>query len=263
MKLNLTKIQQRQAILYNHPLFVEKQIRDIDSLHIFMEHHVYAVWDFMCLLKSLQHHICPSTNIWVPNKWIRSGIARLINEIVLSEETDIDIEGKDSISHHDLYCQAMLEVGADGKDFEDFIESVRYEGFRNSVQEISIPYASKRFMEETFSFIETGEPHIIAAAFCFGRETLIPGMFNSIAESLNISKTDAPKFYYYLDRHIHLDGDEHGPASVRLIETLCENDPVHIHEAEQAALRAIDARIRLWDDVLNIIKNEKDEWRHA
>lgn len=263
MKLTLSKIKQRQEILYNHPLLNGNYINDFDSLHIFMEHHVYAVWDFMCLLKSLQHHICPSGNIWLPNKWIRSGLARLINDIVISEESDLDLDGNGVICHHDMYCQAMLEVGADGKDFEDFIESVTYEGFRNSVQEMPIPAASKRFMEETFSFIETGEPHIVAAAFCFGRETMIPEMFSRITSQLNITKEDAPKFHYYLERHIHLDGEEHGPASVRMIETLCENDPVHIHEAEQAALNAIDARIRLWDGVLDIIQNHKSDWRHG
>ena len=117
-------------------------------------------------------------------------------------------------------------------------------------------------MNQTFSFIESGEPHIIAAAFCFGRETLIPDMFIKLAEQLNLTKTDAPKFHYYLERHIQIDGEEHGPASIELIETLCDHDPIHIHEAEQAALKAIEARIKLWDDVANAIENNLHELRH-
>lgn len=262
MKLPLSRIKQKQEELYNHRLLNNQIIKNLDGLQLFMEHHVYAVWDFMCLLKSLQHHVCPSTTCWVPNKWIRSGAARLVNEIVLCEETDIDIDGNGSISHHDLYCQAMLEIGADGKDFEEFIECVRYSGYRIAEEQISMPYASKKFMNQTFSFIESGEPHVIAAAFCFGRETLIPDMFKKLTQQLDLTKADSPKFHYYLERHIEVDGGDHGPASIQLIETLCDHDPIHIHEAEQAAIKSIEARIKLWDDVAHAIENNIHELRH-
>jgi len=262
MKLPLSRIKQKQQELYSHRLLNNQIIKNLDGLQLFMEHHVYAVWDFMCLLKSLQHHVCPSTTCWVPNKWIRSGAARLVNEIVLCEETDIDIDGNGSISHHDLYCQAMLEIGADGKDFEEFIECVRYSGYRIAEEQISIPYASKKFMNQTFSFIESGEPHVIAAAFCFGRETLIPDMFKKLTQQLDLTKADSPKFHYYLERHIEVDGEDHGPASIQLIETLGDHDPIHIHEAEQAAIKSIEARIKLWDDVAHAIENNIYELRH-
>ena len=262
MKLPLSRIKLKQQELYNHRLLTQNVIKDLDGLHIFMEHHVYAVWDFMSLLKSLQHYVCPSTTCWVPTKWMRAGAARLINEIVLGEESDIDLNGTGSITHHDLYCQAMLEVGADGKDFESFIERVRYDGFREAIEYSNVPAASQKFMEDTFTFIETGEAHIIAAAFCFGRETLIPDMFTRLSTQLNLTKDQAPKFHYYLERHIQVDGEEHGPASIELIETLCDHDPVHIHEAEQAALHAIESRIRLWNDVATAIENDSDILRH-
>ena len=67
---------------------------------------------------------------------------------------------------------------------------------------------------------------------------------------LKIPRSQAPRFYYYLERHIEIDGEAHGPASMNLIETLCEQDPVRIVEAEQAAVAAIRARIALWDGVL-------------
>jgi hypothetical protein len=263
MKLPLRKIEERRRVLYNHPLLNnDKILCDITSLQMFMERHVYAVWDFMSLLKTLQHEICPSTTCWVPNKWIRSGLARTINDIVTGEESDIDIDGIGTISHHDLYAQAMLEIGADGREFESFIQTVTNNGFRYALENASVPYPSRRFMEKTFKFIETGKPHVVAAAFCFGRETSIPTMFTNIANTLNLVNHDCPKFHYYLQRHIELDGDEHGPASIYLVETLCEHDPVKIHEAEQAALEAIDARIEFWDAVLEDITTQKDYWRH-
>lgn len=241
--------------LYDHPLLNKGIVNNLDTLQIFMEHHVYAVWDFMSLLKSLQHHVCPSTTCWVPNKWMRAGAARLINEIVVSEESDIDMEGTGSITHHDLYCQAMLEVGADPRLFEEFIEHVRFNGVHSAFEIMDVPYPSMKFMQKTFSYIDTGEPHVIAAAFCFGRETVIPDMFKKIVSQLDIKRMDAPKFHYYLDRHIEVDGEQHGPASVELIETLCEHDPVKIHEAEQAALDSIRARIELWTDIQKIVES--------
>lgn len=262
MKLPLNKILSLQQELGNHPLLNGDAINDIDGLRLFMEHHVFAVWDFMCLLKTLQHQICPSGEVWLPRQKIRSGSARLINEIVLSEETDIDLDGISSISHHDLYCQAMLEVGADANLIEEWTRSVEINGFHFSLENCVVPTASAEFMEKTFSFIDTGEPHIVAAAFCFGRETVIPKMFTSLMGKLQLSKFDCPKFYYYLQRHINVDGEEHGPASLALVEDLCDHDPVHIHEAEQAAIIALKARIKLWDDVEMLIKNHLKSHTH-
>jgi hypothetical protein len=263
MKLPLTKIKKLQEELNQHPLLVGNAIKDIDSLHIFMEHHVFAVWDFMSLIKSLQHHVCPSTKCWLPTRKIRGGSARLINEIVLGEESDIDLDGVSSISHHDLYCQAMLEVGADANIIEEWVEAVEEMGIYDAFEEVSVPAASLEFMKRTFEFIGSDEPHIIAGAFCFGRETIIPDMFTRIASQLNISTIDCPKFHYYLQRHIQIDGEEHGPASIALVEDLCDHDPVHIHEAEQAAVEALKARIKLWDSILDIIENKSDQYRHS
>lgn len=262
MKLPLGKIKARTQELYAHPLLTGDAISSIDALHVFMEHHVFAVWDFMSLMKTLQHHICPSTTCWVPTRWIRSGAARLINEIVLSEESDVDMDGESSISHHDLYCQAMLEVGADPQSLEDFVNCVTTDGVKYALENMNVPAPSLRFMTRTFELIDTGEPHVVAAAFCFGRENIIPQMFTRIADQLRISRVDAPKFHYYLDRHIQIDAEEHGPAAIALVETLCDHDPVHIHEAEQAALEAIEARIRLWTEVEHAIRNDLPALRH-
>jgi hypothetical protein len=256
MKLPLGKIQLLQKELANHPLLNDNIIQELSDIHIFMEHHVFAVWDFMSLIKGLQHHVCPSTTCWVPRQKIRSGSARLINEIVLAEETDIDIDGISSISHHDLYCQAMLEVGADADLIEQWTDHVQIHGFYWAAENCVVPTPSLKFMHTTFELISSNEPHMIAAAFCFGRETIIPNMFTRIASQLNLTKLDCPKLHYYLERHIEVDGGEHGPASLALVEDLCDHDPVHIHEAEQAACIALRARIQLWDDVMEVIKNK-------
>ena len=263
MRLSLSKIEARGKILENHSLLNDNIIKDVTDLQIFMEHHVFAVWDFMSLMKSLQHHVCPSVTCWVPTQKIRCGAARLVNEIVLAEESDIDMDGASSISHHDLYCQAMLEVGADAYVIQEWVESVRENGVFWSMDNTTVPAVSLRFMRKTFEFIDTGEPHIIAAAFCFGRETVIPLMFRRLADNLNLTKLSCPKFHYYLERHIEIDGEKHGPASIKLVEDLCGHDPVKIHQAEKAALDALDARITFWNDILEIILHQKDNVKHG
>lgn len=262
MKLQLDKIRSLQQQLEQHPLLNDGIINNLTGIHIFMEHHVFAVWDFMSLIKSLQHYVCPSTTLWVPRPKIRSGSARLINEIVLAEETDLDVDGVCSISHHDLYCQAMLEIGADANLIEEWVEAVTHMGFQWAAENATAPPAAVDFMRQTFGFIDSQEPHIIAGAFCFGRETVIPKMFSRLAQQFDFTKQQCPKFHYYLQRHIELDGDKHGPQSLALVEDLCDHDPVHIHEAEQAACRALRARIKLWDDVALIIQTQSHLHTH-
>lgn len=210
-----------------------------------MENHVYAVWDFMSLLKTLQHSVVPSGNIWLPNRGNRSDIARLINEIVLCEESDLDLSKTGSISHFDLYIQAMLEVGANIKPVQEFLTNVSN---GQHPTESGATDAATKFMATTFKMIQKG-PHCVAASFAYGRETVIPSMFDKILNQMYYTRLNAPKFYYYLDRHIQVDGEEHGPMSEQLVHYFCKDDPILIHEAEQAAIESIKARIQFFDDI--------------
>ena len=104
-------------------------------------------------------------------------------------------------------------------------------------------------MRTTFDFIATGKKHVIASAFTYGREAVIPGMFKGILQQLNINSYEAKKFHYYLERHIEVDGDDHGPMSLELVDYFIDNDPTKLIEAERAALDAIEARIRMFDEL--------------
>ena len=46
------EIETLKVQLINHPLY--KMMKSQEDLQVFMEHHVYAVWDFMSLVKKLQ-----------------------------------------------------------------------------------------------------------------------------------------------------------------------------------------------------------------
>ena len=89
-------IKEPREKLLNHKLYTE--IKSIEDLQIFTSNHIFAVWDFMSLLKALQNNLTCTKVPWTPNK--NSETAYLINEIVLAEETDISQDGK-SKSHYE------------------------------------------------------------------------------------------------------------------------------------------------------------------
>ena len=209
-----------------------------------MEIHVYAVWDFMSLLKGLQIELTCTKIPWKPigeNK-----TRRLINSIVLEEESDVDSEGNPS-SHYEMYLEAMKECGANTTEIEKFVDSV---------SDINLPKVNTvidSFLSTTFDVLKTGEAHKIASAFTFGREDLIPDMFTAIVNDLS-KEYKLDKFVYYLERHIELDGGEHGPLALQLITDLCGDDKQKWKEVEQTAKDCLLARKELWDVVLSNLK---------
>ncbi|PWU11217.1 MAG: heme oxygenase [Verrucomicrobia bacterium] len=242
-----------------HPVFA--RIQTIKHLHVFMEHHVFAVWDFMSLLKFLQNTLAPSTWPWIPP--LHGNLVRLINEIVLGEECDLLPPSSDNASpprcppsyasHFDLYLRAMEEAGADTRPILTFIKRLKKDGLAAALTEPSVPEASRLFMKDTFALLESREPHRVAAAFAFGRENAIPRMFHSLLEKFGISAEGAPIFHYYLQRHMELDGEEHGPAALRLVTTLCEGKPVKAEEAQASARHALLSRRQLWENISGLL----------
>ena len=257
MKVELTPSEQQLAetlkhvlqAVDSHPVFgavqTEKQLRT------FMEHHVFPVWDFMSLLKFLQAELAPATWPWMPRP--HGDLVRLVNDIVTGEESDklpkSHREDSTHASHFDLYLMAMREVGADTAPITAFLDIVRSQGLEAALNAPMVPEPSRAFMRDTFALLKQGESHRIAASFSFGRENVIPGMFNSLLARLGIGEDRAPIFHYYLKRHAELDGDEHGPAALRLVATLCGDDPKKLDEAVESAKAALASRARLWDRV--------------
>lgn len=225
------------------------------QLRTFMELHVFPVWDFMSLLKFLQAELAPATWPWMPRP--HGDLVRLINDIVTGEESDklpkshrVD---STHASHFDLYLMAMREVGADTAPITAFLEVVRSQGLEAALEAPMVPEPSRAFMKDTFSLLKQGEAHRVAASFSFGRENVIPGMFNSLLDKLGIGEDRAPIFHYYLKRHAELDGDEHGPAALRLVATLCSDDPKKLEEAVESAKGALATRARFWERVQSVL----------
>ena len=248
------KIKNHRDRLLEHKLY--SNIETIKDLQLFTENHIYAVWDFMSLLKALQIRLTCTKTPWLPNN--NSQTAYLINEIVLAEETDINQVGERK-SHYELYLDAMIDIGAKTeKPVEIINEIANSENIFNAIENINIHPNIKNFLNFTFSVIDEGKPHKIAAIFTFGRENLIPNMFNEILREFekNVSEGDISKLIYYFERHIELDEDEHGPMALEMVSMLAENDPIKWKEIEDISIEALEKRILLWDAINEQIENK-------
>jgi hypothetical protein len=231
-----------------HPLYGAIGTRE--QLRLFLESHVYAVWDFMSLLKSLQQRLTCVAVPWVPTEFAAS--RRFINEIVLGEESD-EFEGR-PMSHFEVYLEAMRECGAETDGVLRVVGAAR----GGELELEGVPEAAARFMRNTFAVIRHGSTAAQAAAFTFGREDVIPDMFRELVRELNRESAGGlSKFVWYLERHIEVDGEDHGPLSLRMVSDLCGDDAALWEEAANAAEKAIEARLALWDGILAQIVNAK------
>ena len=239
-------LELKKQKLFGHPLFIE--ITTLGKLQHFMQYHVFAVWDFMSLTKRLQQDLTCTQLPWLPCADPRA--ARLINEIVLAEESD-EHPTRGYCSHFELYLDAMTEVGASTVAITRFIE-LQSQGVEVSaaLQMIGAPQGVARFVDSTLQIALSAPTHCVAAAFLHGRESVIPSMFERLLHSHAFIGRQAPTLCHYLSRHIEMDSDDHGPAAHQLLQRLIEADPSRQREADNTALGAVESRITLWDDVL-------------
>lgn len=247
--MNLKPLDELKQKLEAHPVF--ERINSISELTVFMEHHVFAVWDFMSLLKKLQADLVPAGSPWLPNP--NGNLVRFINEIVMEEESDQVLEsenGEEYSSHFEIYLDAMKEVGASTEAIEHFLSLVQSKGLIDALDWEGVPPASRNFMKHTFSLIESGKSHEIASSFAIARESIVPLMFKRILDQSKLDPSVVPVFRYYLARHAELDGDHHGPMAHRLLENMCAGNFHMENEIIEQAKSSIQERIEFWDGVL-------------
>ena len=245
----MSDLTQARSELLQSPIFKPNTIRSLADLRTLMEHHVFAVWDFMSLVKALQRNLAPAPDAWLPPP-DREG-ARMINEIVLCEESDYGPDGRAALSHFELYLEAMREVGADTARAESFVVAVGQAGVDQALDDAKLPLSIDRFVRHTFDMIRSNKPWIVCAAFAFGRESIIPDMFQHLRKSEAMQGLDCPAFDYYLARHIEVDGGAedspgHGELALRLLGRLCNDIPDRHAEAEKAGIAALRMRTQFW-----------------
>jgi hypothetical protein len=232
--------------LMNHGLY--SKVHDEASLRVLMRTHVFCVWDFQSLLKGLQQKITCVSIPWLPTP---DPVARrLINEIVLDEESD-DIPGVRYLSHYELYLAAMDQCGADSQPIKELNRLLRSGMVSDqAIGETLLPNGVAQFVGTTLRIAQSGELHQVAAAFTYGREDIIPNMFQNFVRSLSAKRSGQwDLFQIYLDRHIEHDGERHGPLSRAMMDRICDSDEQKWREAEETVRECLDARIALWSAI--------------
>ena len=247
----LDSTQDQREKLQNHKIYFS--IKNIDHLKTFMSNHVFAVWDFMSILKSLQSKLTCVNIPWTPAG--NGTPARLVNEIVTEEETDLAPFGE-YMSHFEIYCNAMRQAGADINPIHQFLENLETSNISESLKKSNAPKAASNFVNRTFKILETAQLHEVASVFTFGREEIIPSMFRKIIKQMDSSQQGRLKYFtYYLDRHIGLDESEHTPNALLMVKELCENNEKKWDESIVSAKSCMGARIRFWDEILEEIES--------
>ena len=200
-----------------HPIY--GTVETLEQFRRFMEFHVAAVWDFMSLLKELQRRLTCVRSPWLPSA---DPLARrLVNAIVLEEESDQDGTGGYA-SHYELYLAAMRDCGAETRAVEQLCRQLEHgRNLNEALDDCGLPSAAQDFVRATFATIETGD--------------------------------EMPRFVYYLQRYVELDGETHGPLAEAMLIALCGDDAERWLVAEQTARAALQARANLWDGVLQAV----------
>jgi hypothetical protein len=241
-----SQLSQLRHQLFQHPLY--DAVNSADSLRLFMREHVFAVWDFMSLLKRLQQLVTCCQVPWLPPA--NPHLSRFINEIVVGEECDEDGRGGYA-SHFELYLDAMDEVSADTRPIRRFIAHLGSGiSVEEALQEAPILSSTREFVRSTIEATIHGQPCEIAAAFYYGREDVIPDMFARLVKSLPEENVAVDRLVHYLRRHIEVDADNHGPLARQLVMSLVGTDAARQHAAHKAACDSIQARINLWNGIL-------------
>ena len=239
-------IEPHRVPVVSHPIY--REMTSLPRVREFLEHHVFAVWDFMSLLTSLQVQLTCVRLPWVPQGSPTS--RRLINEIVLVEESD-ELGAGVFRSHFELYLDAMDEAGADRGPVDDFLRLIRSDvPLGEALDKAAVPPAAADFVRATWRIVEREPVHCQAAAFAFGREALIPEMFEQVVRIPDPQGT-LTVFKDYLARHIEVDGEQHTPMAMQMLVDLCGNDDLKWQQSARCVCAALDARRRLWTATAN------------
>ncbi len=251
LETNKKKLNDIKHKISAHPLFASK----LEPKHIckFMESHIFAVWGFMSILKSLQKIITPDNLPWMPNKNTKNGLVNFVNEIILCEESDY-IEGIGFISHFEIYLLAMKNMGAKTDQLDKLIARITDNGYNeNYLDDINASVEVKSFLKHDLEVSINGTLPEIIGAFTLGREKVIPNMFSYILPA--IKETSTSKYLItYLERHIDIDGDRHGPLSMKLLNTSCDKKQLSL--AYATAIKSLELRLLVWDKVYDDIRVE-------
>ena len=227
-----------------------QQITDVDDLKTFMGLHVFAVWDFMHLLKGLEQTVGKH----------QPKLKLIVDELIREEESDhlpVNLGGPAQLSHFEIYVRAMQEVGADAGAMSSMLDKMRRFSLEDMLADPTVPEASRAFMTNTKNCLKDGRPEVVAGAYTFGRELLMPSLFAELRKRLIQRQLPCPTLNWYLKRHISLDGETHGPLAFGLMEQLTGADPLAKDRVEAIKQKTLEARDQFWSRISETIEINK------
>jgi hypothetical protein len=244
-------------VLATHKVFCS--INSIAHARVYLQHQVFAVWDFMCLLKSLYRKLS-TKDIWYPPT--SSISVHLIGSIMLEEESDINEQG-DRESHFETFVRAMEELDTDTSQIRGFIAWIKEEqSIEIAFEQIDVNPSIKKFVLSNAEVLNL-ESHEVLSAFVFGRELITSIMFTNLMKALQhhmnyMDQSHLCTLISYLNRHISLDADEHFPKALKALIELIGDDLAKLDQTIDVAKKVLGIRIDFLDgihkDILSINK---------
>ncbi len=243
-----------------------KNIKTQNDLTIYMEHHIFQVWDFMIILKAIQFWMNNIYKEWYTNFscWhprIPWRFTRLINEICLDEETDSELNNK---SHFEYYLKAMKQSWADSFYVEKTLNYIKHHYMKDQELEWLNHFPSP-WVEEHFRYMReianiTKEPELLLfkplASFTLCREWLIPEFFTSIVKNIEPEFWESNEYLIkYLDRHIELDWEEHYIKWNQLLSYFLTFS--NVDDALEAVIKSLKLRLKVLSEVNEKILKEQ------
>ena len=245
-RLKLEKsLEATRAEIMNHRLY--ETISNEKQICTFMEYHIFSVWDFQSLIKSLQKQLTCVSTPWLPTKDTEA--RRLMNEIILDEESGPHPDGGFA-SHFELYLDAMQSAGADTSKIYALLKALE-EGKTLEDSLDPLPDVASVYLNQTFKTIQEGDLTELMASFCYGREDIIPDMFRRLITNLSEKNpTRWKRLGFYFTEHIDCDETRHGPMASAMLERHCSNDEKLWEKAETSAKSVLGQRKNFWDGIL-------------
>jgi radical SAM protein with 4Fe4S-binding SPASM domain len=228
-------LQQAREAVVSHGVYAAASSPAV--LRAFMESHVFAVWDFLALLRRLRGEISQPAS---------SGY---LEEVLRAEESDLWEDGR-SASHLDRYLEAMEEVGADTALFRAFQSRLAAGDAPDvALEAVGAPWPVRHFVSDTLSWASNGDLAEVAAVYLYSREDVLPEIYQRLLTVCE-GQGEASRLVEYLERHLARYGEDTASQAKHIMDQITGQDPKVWDRAALAAERALLARKALWDGIL-------------
>ena len=173
-----------------------------------------------------------------------------MNEIILGEESDVCPDGSAS-SHLELYLEAMEEVGASTTPIKRFLQALDAEELGKEARKLRGTKGRNSICKRDSKSCWKWEPSFVAGAFTFGRENFA-GFIPSVCPTLDQSHPGKFLDLVLFQRHIEVDGEEHGPLAIKMLEKTVEAGQGTVVDVEGAQAELVKRCSS--DSILEIIQ---------